>query len=308
MIRSIARRTALIAATAALLFQALAQPAAAAPGDVVADIILPGLNGLGPSVAFDGGFLYYTDHAGSVLHQVLVPPASSTPTAAQVVQDIPIRGAPAGIMSLSYDRARGVFWAVGGDGQSIYTISYATTVTTIADAKLMFVVNILTDRGFPQFMHFVHEVKIAYDGTDDTIWYSVDATTRIYHYHTYPSATGNAAIVTDTPFVDVAAAPNDMTAECGYSQSSGVAASATSLFVTVSGCGYYFEYTKTGVKVAAHPYAPYDDPGNGKPNQDIECDDISYAVPVFWIRDGWNGRIRAFEQPALGACAFGGGI
>ena len=303
MFRSIARRTALVAATAALLLQALVLPAAAAPGDVVADIVIPSpwYRALGPGVAFDGQYLYYTDQAGSFIHRIDVPPAGGPAAPASAQLDIPVTGAPSGIESISYDRGRDAFWAIGGDGQSVYLLSKTGAAT------LVFVVNILTDRGFPQFMHFVYEVKVAYDRTDDTIWFSVDATTRIYHYHTYPSATGNAAIVTDTPFVDVAAAPNDMTAECGYSQSSGVAASATSLFVTVSGCGYYFEYTKTGVKVAAHPYAPYDDPGNGKPNQDIECDDISYAVPVFWIRDGWNGRIRAFEQPALGACPFGGG-
>lgn len=300
MIRAFARRTAIAAAGAALLLQALALPAPAAPGDIIADIITPERT-MGPSVAFDGLNLYYTDHAGSLLHRIDVPPPSAAPQPVIGHIDIPITGAPAGIMSLSYDRGRDAFWAIGGDGQAVYLLSKTGAATAV------FVVNIATDRGFPQFMHFVHEVKVAYDRTDDTIWYSVDATTRIYHYHTYPGAMGNAAAVTDTPFVDVMAAPNDMTAQCGYSQSSGVAASATSLFVTVSGCPYYFEYSKTGTKLGWYAYGAYDDPGNGKPNQDIECDDISYSVPVFWIKDAWNARIRAFEQPASAACTFGGG-
>lgn len=300
MIRSLARRLCLVAATAALLLQAGTQPAAAAPGDVIADIVTPERT-LGPSIAFDGAYLYYTDHAGSLLHRIDVPPASAAPQAPTGHIDIPITGAPGGIMSLSYDRARDAFWAVGGDGQSVYLLSKTGAAT------LVFVVNILTDRGFPQFMHFVHEVKVAYDGSDDSIWFTPDATTRIYHYHTYPAAGGNAVPVAATPFVDVSAVPNDMTAQCGYSQSSGVAASATSLFIIVAGCPYYFEYAKTGEKLAWYAYGAYDDPGGGKPNQDAECDNISYPVSVFWVKDAWNGRIRAVEQPQPGACTFGGG-
>jgi hypothetical protein len=109
--------------------------------------------------------------------------------------------------------------------------------------------------------------------------------------------------VSATPYIDVSAEPNDMTAECGYSQSSGVAVGGASLFVSVAGCSFYFEYTKTGGKVAAYAY----NTNSGTSTQDLECDNVSYAVPVFWIRDGYDGQMRAFEQPAVGACVFGGG-
>src|SRR5438094_545696 len=75
-----------------------------------------------------------------------------------------------------------------------------------------------------------------------------------YLYHTSPDALGTAALVAATPYIDVDVAPNDIAAQCGYSQSSGVATGGANLFISVAGCPYYFEYTKTGVKVAAYAY------------------------------------------------------
>lgn len=275
-----------------------AQPAAAAAGDLIADVVNPEPwpASAAPSVAFDGSHLYYVDYAGSVLHRIDVPPAGGTRSATGDV-DTPIMGSSSGIMTLSYDAGRDAFWAVGGDGVSIYLLSKSGTATRV------FQVDPATDR--PQFQagQFATEVKIAYDGTDDTIWYSPDATRRIYHYHTTADALGTAELVSATPYIDVGLAPNDMTPQCGYSQSSGVAVGGAHLFVTVSGCDYYFEYTKTGDKVAWYAYNLA-----GEFNtQDLECDDRSYGVPVFWIKDGFNGHMRAFEQPAAGACGFGGG-
>jgi hypothetical protein len=89
--------------------------------------------------------------------------------------------------------------------------------------------------------------------------------------------------------------------ECGYSQVSGVAVGGSNILINVGGCGHYFEYTKTGTKVGAHPIQP-------SPAGDIECDNLSYTVSVFWARDGWGGPIRAYEQPAPHACVFGGGL
>jgi hypothetical protein len=199
-------------------------------------------------------------------------------------------------MTLSYDASRDGFWAVGGDGLSIYVLSKTGTAT------LAYRIDPVADRPGLQTGVFAIEAKIAYDGADDTIWYSPDATVRIYHYHTTPDALGTADLVTGSPYINVGLPPNDMNAQCGYSQSSGVATGGPNLFVSIAGCNYLFEYTKTGTKVAAHAYNVY---AGGSP-QDVECDNLTYAVPVFWIRDAWDGHIRAFEQPA-GACAYGGG-
>ena len=71
--------------------------------------------------------------------------------------------------------------------------------------------------------------------------------------------------------------------------------------VNIAGCPRYFEYTKTGTKIASYPMQP-------PPLGDIECDNISYSVSVIWARNGWtNGHIYAFQQPSSNACIYGGG-
>jgi len=274
-----------------------ARPASAAPGDLVASVTVPEPypRQVAPSVAFDGTYLYYAEYAGSVLYRIDVPPAGgSGPATGQVA--VPIQGAPSGIMTLAFDAGRNAFWAIGGDGVSMYLL------TRSGAATLVFTIDESDRPGFVPGP-FPIETKVAYDRSDDTIWYSPDGNARIFHYQTSADALGTAQLVSATPYVDVSAEPNDMTAECGYSQSSGVAVGGASLFVSVAGCSFYFEYTKTGGKVAAYAY----NTNSGTSTQDIECDNVSYAVPVFWIRDGYDGQMRAFEQPAVGACVFGGG-
>jgi hypothetical protein len=277
-------------------------PASAARGDLIAEVItpqgsgFPWTRGISPSVAFDGTHLYYTEYAGSSLNRIDVPPAGG-PSLATGHVETPIVGTQTGIMTLSYDASRDAFWAVGGDGVSVYLLSKTGT------ASLAYRIDPVTDRPGFQTGPYVIETKIAYDGTDDTIWYSPDATSRIYHYRTSADALGTAELVAQTPYIDVNVAPNDIAAQCGFNQASGVAVGGAHLFITVAGCRYYFEYTKTGGKVASYPYNFL----GGDSPQDLECDNVSYGVPVLWIKDGWEGRIRAVEQPSIGACLFGGG-
>jgi hypothetical protein len=285
-----------MAITLALQLALFAGPARAAAGDAVADVVVPDQYpaSIAPSVAFDGAYLYYVGYGTPVLHRIDVPPAGGTTFATGHVET-PVTGAQ-GLISLAYDAGRDQFWAVGSDGLSIYLLSRTGAATRV------FTVDAVQDRpGFQSGM-YAAEVKLAYDRSDDTIWYSPDATTRIYHYRTTPDALGTAELVSASPYINVGLPPNDMNAQCGYSQSSGIATGGANLFVSVGGCNYLFEYTKTGEKVA---WYAYNTNAGGSP-QDVECDDRSYAVPVFWIRDAWDGHIRAFEQPA-GACAYGGG-
>ena len=102
---------------------ALAQPAAAAPGDLIADVVIaePYPRNISPSVAFDGHYLYHVEYGGSTLHRINVPPAGGTTGAAGQV-DTPIQGSASGIMTLSYDAGRDAFWAIGGDGLSMYLL------------------------------------------------------------------------------------------------------------------------------------------------------------------------------------------
>jgi hypothetical protein len=289
-----AKSLAVLALTALTVMASPAQTALAAPGDLIAEVTtaegssLLWARGISPSVAFDGHYLYYVEYSGSMLHRINVPPAGgSSPATGQV--DTMISGAGSGIISIAYDAGRDLFWAIGGDGLSIYTLSKAGAAT------LQFRVDPMSDRPGYQAQLYPAEIKVAYDRSDDTIWYSPDGFARIYHYQSTPDAFGTASLVAATPYIDV-----DMTAECGYSQSSGVAAGASQLFVSISGCPLYFAFTKTGTKVGSYPMQL-------AAAGDLECDNVSYGVSVIWVKDEWGGRIQAYEQPSAGACALGGG-
>jgi hypothetical protein len=273
-----------------------ARPAAAAPGSVIADVTTPEGQVLSKSIAFDGRYLYYTEFNGTVLHRIDVPPAGGV-TAATGHIDIPITGAPSGINAMSYDATRDLFWAAGGDGLSIYKLSRTGIATVV------FTIDPATNRpGDCKYLTCSAETNgLAIDGTDDTLWYSPDATMRVYHYRTYASAAGHAVLVDATPYVDVDIPPNDMTPQCGYTEASGVAVGGDHLFILGGGCPYLFEYTKTGTKLGWIQYAY-----PGQSPWEIVCDNFSYPVSVFWARDAYYGHIRAIQQTASGACGYGG--
>lgn len=297
----------------AIIFLAVGQIAAAPQpvvrntGDVIADVTTPesqgllgNVRGIAKAIGFDGQYLYYAEYAGFVLHRINVPPPGASFAAGHI--DIPVLGIRTGIMAISYDAGRDAFWTIAGDGLSIYLL------TKSGQARLMYIIDPLNDRpgnckqrGALWMEGCSNEAKINYDGTDDTIWYAPDTSTRIYHYKTAPDFFGTAQLVETTPWVDVDIPPNDMYAECGYSQVSGLATGGPDLFVTIAGCPRYFEFTKTGLKVASYPEEP---PSSG----DFECDNLSYSVSVIWAMDGWNGHIRAYEQPAPNACRYGGAL
>jgi hypothetical protein len=288
---------------AVLIFAALqailggVQPAFAAPGNVVADVDTPegaavSYLGIAKAVAFDGKYLYYAEYSGSIIHRINVPPLGpSTPATGHT--DIPIVGAPGGIMTIAYDVGRDVFWAVSGDGTAIYRISKTGMATR------QFAIDPVTSLpGGCKQGTCSPEVKIAYDRADDTIWYSPDTTRRVYHFKSTPDMFGKAQLI---GYVDVDVVPNAYYTECPYgSYVSGIATGGADLFFEVSACYYYFEFTKTGTKVGATPRAFTTSGG-------LACDNLSYPVSVIWMRNGWNGHIYALEQPRANACVYGGG-
>jgi hypothetical protein len=288
-----------LAALQAVLGGAL--PASAAPGDIVADVDTPEGEmvpqwAVAKAVAFDGQHLYYAEYAGDVLHRIDMPPPGASFAAGHI--DIPIVGAPSGIMTIAYDRGRDTFWAVSGDGTEIYLLSKTGIATR------QFTVD--TVNGLPgncnQEGGCSMEVKIAYDRTDDTIWYSPDTTSRVYHFKTVGDLMGQAVPVASTPYVDVNISGNDFSPQCGYSYVSGIATGGADLFFENSSCNVYFEYSKTGAKIGAIQLASTITPSGG-----LTCDNLTYGASVIWMRDGWNPHIYAIEQPSANACVYGGG-
>jgi hypothetical protein len=278
-----------------------AQPAAAAPGDLIADVDATTAGAtFGVSVAFDGQFLYYTNFNGTLMHRIDVPPPGSSVATGHVV--FPIAGT-SGINAFSWDNTRQQFWGAGTDGQSIYLLTKPTTTTPMSTGTLMFVTTPAQrpgncDNGFGCIPLID---GLAYDGIDDTIWYSPDASQRVYHYETF-AVGGMAVLAAPVPgYMDVNDPPNDMAPQCGFNYSSGVAVGGPDLFLGADGCDFYFQYSKTGTKLAFFPYT-------ASRAEDMECDNVSYSVSVIWVRDANDGHLRAFEQPRANACILGGGV
>src|SRR5438067_3377105 len=79
-----------------------AQPAAAAAGDIIADVDATTAGAtFGVSVAFDGQYLYFTNFNETVMHRIDVPPPGVSVATGQMT--FPIIGAPSGINSFSWD-------------------------------------------------------------------------------------------------------------------------------------------------------------------------------------------------------------
>src|SRR6266571_4886065 len=278
------------------------QPATAAPGDLIADVDanLAGAAG-GVSVAFDGQFLYYTSFDGTFMHRIDVPPPGSSLATGHIA--FPIAGAP-GINAFSWDATRLMFWGAGSDGNSIFLLTRPTTATPMSVATLQFMVTPAQRPGNCDNGEFgcISLIDgLGYDGTDDTIWYSPDGSQRVYHYETF-GTTGMAVLAGPLPgYMDVNDPPNDMAPQCGFNYNSGVAVGGADLFLGADGCNFYFEYSKTGTKLAFFPY-------DAERAEDMECDNKSHSVSVIWVRDAFDGHLRAFEQPKANACILGGGV
>lgn len=310
------RFIAVIALVALQLTYGRAQPAAAAAGDIIADVDATPTATFGVSVAFDGQYLYYTNFNDIVMHRIDVPPPGTSVATGQMA--FSIVGAPTGINSFSWDATRQMFWGVGGDGLSIYLLTKPTTLMPTSVATLQFTIDPVNDlpgncdnaSAFGTSICLALVDGLNYDGTDDTIWYSPDASQRVYHYETFADGFGTAVLAAPAPgYMDVNDPPNDMAPQCGtfypggppFNYSSGVAVGGSDLFLGADGCAFYFRYSKTGTKLGFFPYT-------FERAEDMECDNISYSVSVIWARDAYDGHLRAFEQPQANACIFGGGI
>src|SRR2546423_4796039 len=94
------RFIAVIALVALQLTYGRAQPAAAAAGDIIADVDATPVALFGVSVAFDGQYLYFTNADDQVMHRINVPPPGASAATGHMA--FPIAGAPTGINSFSW--------------------------------------------------------------------------------------------------------------------------------------------------------------------------------------------------------------
>jgi hypothetical protein len=238
-------------------------------GTLIGDLFVGSNVGLG--IGFDGQYLYWLDISGTTLHKIT--------TTGTFVADIPINGCTATV--ISFDATRGKFW--GADGTQISLID-----PTTGNCTPMFDVGNVCQGCNPLVD------GINYDVSDDSIWYSPDGSIIVYHFDTNGNFLGSFRI--DTP-------PNDMFPECGFNYNSGIAVGAINvMYLAADGCQYIFKYDKSGNKLGSFVIPAFR-------HEDMECDNVTFAdqgVDAIWIKDAFDGHIRAFAVEK-GTCAFGGG-
>jgi hypothetical protein len=260
----------------------LATPAIASTGDILADLAPAGATG-GLAVAFDGAHLYYTDVTGAVLHSVAADGSGHAET--------PIVGA-AGINALAYDGTRDAFWGVDGTGLSVFLI------TREGDAARYF--TIVPARDLPGLCDRPTGCSpavssLAYDGSDDSLWYAPAGSERVYHFDTIGHALG---------FFDTNDVSGTFFPDCTSNGVGGIAAGRDSLYLAAAACARAFRFTKSDTGSATR-LTSLASPGSGA--ADVECDDTSFGPDALWVRDAATGRIRAIEIQN-GSCGGGGGV
>jgi hypothetical protein len=257
-----------------------------AEGTLIRDLVIPNSSGVG--VGFDGTNLYWMDFGGATLHKIT--------TAGAFVADIPIVGCTATV--ISWDATRSVFWGASGTQISKITTGGVCAPWFDVAADLPGA----CDNGFG-CSSLIDGVN--YDPSDDSIWYSPDASQRVYHFDI-----GGVGAVIPLGFFDVNDVPNDVFPECGFNYNSGVAVGVGPImYLAADGCGAIFKYSRAGLKLGFFAIP-------GARHEDMECDNVTFksqGVDGIWVKDAFDDHIRAFavekqtcvivdDQPPVVAC------
>ena len=232
---------------------------------------------VGVGIAFNGANLLiscYNDNTVTVVSPAdgsqVPPPVGLVHPAVHVIANATSLGA------LAFQGPGGPLWACSNMGV-VGTIDPGLTVfTPVFDTSTV----TFTDGSFGSGCFD----GLAYDGQDNTIWASGDASATTEHY-----------TITGAPLGKFT---NGL--PCG---NSGIAVGGQKLYLATDGCSSIYETAKdfsTSVLFATFSARL----------EDLECDDITFAVSsmkgAIWSKDAYDNILNAWEIP-LGQCAFGGG-
>jgi uncharacterized repeat protein (TIGR01451 family) len=238
--------------------------AAAAPGDILRTINMTPPAGCGVSVgiAFDGSELIVSESCDNFIYRV--SPADGTVLGYYAVAGLSGNG----IQAMSWDAKDSLLWLESG-GTIWSAVLDKPTSTGVATPRFN------PGGGFTD--------GLAFDGTDDTIWYSPDVSSTIYHYTQAGTLIGTRS---------------GILGNCGNSGL--VVADATSLYMANNGCGEIWFGDKAGTTTTLFASLA------GKRVEDLECDNTTFAPKsVIWSKDAYDYELNAFEVTA-GQCAQGG--
>jgi hypothetical protein len=137
---------------------------------------------------------------------------------------------------------------------------------------------------------------LAYDPTDDSLWYVEDGISTLWHFD-IPSAPGDPILLGSF---------NPVLPACA-GKLTGVATGASNvLYVTVAGCSEILRYDKGTGQPLAPASIPVSGPAFGM--QDLECDPVTFVgqdTDAVWIADRLSEELVAVAV-AKGTCAFPG--
>jgi len=212
--------------------------------------------GVGTGNAFDGTNIYLSCWGSNVLERVdAVTHLTAGPITISGVSDI---GA------MAWDSSRSKIWACSG-GSGVVLID----VVALSAAA--------------QFSSGGCIDGLAYDGADDTIWASADASNTLNHYD-------NLGNLIDT---------FDLTGKLGSYGNSGIAVGGSNLYLANNGGSQIYECDKGLVSCTLISTFP-------ERIEDLECDNVTFApLGAIWSQDAYDRIQNAWEIPA-GLCAFGG--
>ena len=124
---------------------------------------------------------------------------------------------------------------------------------------------------------------LGYDGADDTVWASADASNTLVHYSTAGAVLGT------------------FTVNLGGYGNSGIAVGGPELFLANNGGSQIYRSNKTLTSTTLFATFPVR-------LEDLECDDRTFSgqgVGAIWSIDAYDRDLRAWEVQA-GVCGFGG--
>jgi len=245
------------------------------PGDLVKtiDVPVPSNSGIGIGVAFDGQYLYYSNYGETKLYKI--------DTDGNLIDTIEITGLPGGssIGAMAYDSTRDKIWAGLLSGCGIYLIDPATGVAQYVFSPACDTWNFCDG--------------LAWDPTDDTLWYSDDVSDTIYHY------------ATDGTLIE---SQSGMTSKLGGYGSSGITlgwpvSGVSHVYVGNDGGSEIYDLDKSDFSVIGVFAAVDAAVGFNVRVEDMECDSASFPdMHVIWVKDAYNDKIYAFEVE-YGTCA-----
>lgn len=270
--------------SSALIVAAGVGTANAATGDLVASVTFSQdcHSGIGVGITYDGSSLWYSCYA-STPDLLRADPTTGTVTASYNIEG--------GLGALAYDLGRNAIWAGPGGGSSsaiqLIQLDASHNVTSSTAA--------FTPTSFSGFSSL--DDGLAYDGTNDSLYFSPDGATTISHYTT----TGALLPDNGTNWAGIKAGST-----C---YNSGLGLGGSDLYEGSDGCSHVYVATKTDPSTSTFDFSTQVAGDANFRDEGLTCDPNTFASQgkqVMWSKEAYSPmRAHAFEIPA-GSCGFGG--